>query len=293
MAAALSLAVDEANMTILAILVASCSLIGYPNPHLLAEPSNIAPSLSTTCIIDTRAKTQFEKSHIPGAIWIDASDWGKSFDDKPNPEEWALRLQQSGIGPDSKILVYGGDDVRDAARIWWILRYWQLDRVQLLNGGINAWVRAGLPVSSVPNAPATIPRLNLRASHRLETKNGLLNQLNDQKVQVVDARSNDEHCGISKTAKRNGKIPGAIHLEWTEVIDPNTKCFKSPEQLAKLFRDKNIDMNRPLVTYCQSGGRASVVAFALELMGGNQVRNYYKSWSEWGNATDTPIHKSP
>ena len=50
-------------------------------------------------------------------------------------------------------------------------------------------------------------------------------------------------------------------------------------------------MNRPAVTYCQSGGRAAVVAFALELMGGKQVGNYYRSWSEWGNDPDTPVAK--
>jgi thiosulfate/3-mercaptopyruvate sulfurtransferase len=37
--------------------------------------------------------------------------------------------------------------------------------------------------------------------------------------------------------------------------------------------------------------RAAVLAFALELMGGKEIRNYYRSWSEWGNAEDTPIVK--
>jgi thiosulfate/3-mercaptopyruvate sulfurtransferase len=50
-------------------------------------------------------------------------------------------------------------------------------------------------------------------------------------------------------------------------------------------------VNQPAVTYCQSGGRASVVAFTLELMGGKQVKNYYRSWAEWGNAENTPVAK--
>ena len=47
------------------------------------------------------------------------------------------------------------------------------------------------------------------------------------------------------------------------------------------------------MTYCQSGGRASVMAFALELMGGREVRNYYKSWAEWGNDPETPVAIPP
>jgi len=93
------------------------------------------------------------------------------------------------------------------------------------------------------------------------------------------------------TAKRNGAIPGAIHKEWTEVIDKKTQRFKSPEELSKLFEEAGIDLNKSSVTYCQSGGRAAVMAFALELMGGKSVRDYYRSWSEWGNAEDTPIER--
>jgi thiosulfate/3-mercaptopyruvate sulfurtransferase len=59
--------------------------------------------------------------------------------------------------------------------------------------------------------------------------------------------------------------------------------------LAKLFKDAGIDLARPAVTHCQSGGRASVTVFALELMGAGDVRNYYRSWAEWGNDPDTPI----
>ena len=58
-------------------------------------------------------------------------------------------------------------------------------------------------------------------------------------------------------------------------------------------REAGIDPKRPAVTYCLSGGRAAVMAFTLELMGGDKVRNYYRSWAEWGNAENTPIEKAP
>jgi thiosulfate/3-mercaptopyruvate sulfurtransferase len=110
------------------------------------------------------------------------------------------------------------------------------------------------------------------------------------KAQIVDARSTEEYCGTAETAKRGGAIPGAVHLEWSDTVD-KTGRFKSAAELAKLMQETGIDPAKPSITYCQSGGRAAVLAFALELMGGKDVRNYYRSWAEWGNAEDTPIVK--
>jgi thiosulfate/3-mercaptopyruvate sulfurtransferase len=96
---------------------------------------------------------------------------------------------------------------------------------------------------------------------------------------------------VTKLAKRGGAIPGAKHLEWSDLLDKKTQRFKSPAALSRLFKQAGIDPKKPAVTYCQSGGRASVMAFALELMGAKGVQNYYPGWAEWGNAADTPVEK--
>ena len=91
------------------------------------------------------------------------------------------------------------------------------------------------------------------------------------------------------TNKRAGSIPGAKQLEWIDLIDKETRRFKSAAELRKLFKQAGIVLNKPTATYCQSGGRASVMAFSLGLMGAKDVSNYYPSWNEWGNAGDTPV----
>ena len=83
-------------------------------------------------------------------------------------------------------------------------------------------------------------------------------------------------------------MPGALHLEWADALDPTTKKFKNADDLAKLFKEAGIDLAKPSVTFCQSGGRASVMVFTMELMGAKEVANYYRSWSECGNAEQTP-----
>ena len=84
-------------------------------------------------------------------------------------------------------------------------------------------------------------------------------------------------------------VAAQVHV--IEVLADKDSRFKSAEELRKLFQEHDVSVKEPAVTYCQSGGRASVMAFALELMGAKDVRNYYRSWSEWGNADDTPVVK--
>jgi thiosulfate/3-mercaptopyruvate sulfurtransferase len=280
------------------LILASSSMASeeqYPTANLVLEPSELsAMSISKTqpCILDARPKDRYLAGHVPGAIWVDHATWSKTFDDGRQADEWSRRIGSLGIEPNTTAIVYD-DAVKDAARIWWILRYWGIKDVRLLNGGWRAWQKSGLPVAhDVPQKfgePWWRPSLTPR--DYLATKEQVLDSLKSGKSLIVDARSSNEHCGIERTAKRNGSIPGAVNLEWTEVIDPQTQRFKTAEQLAKLFKDAGIDLNRPAITHCQSGGRAAVMAFAMELMGAHHVRNYYKSWAEWGNAPDTPVVK--
>jgi thiosulfate/3-mercaptopyruvate sulfurtransferase len=118
----------------------------------------------------------------------------------------------------------------------------------------------------------------------------ILNGLPSNRLQIVDVRSDDEFCGIDKRDnKKGGAIPGAKHLEWSNVIDQETQRFKGPEDLNTLFGKAGIDLTVPTASHCNGGGRAAVMAFTLELMGAKAVRNYYRGWGEWGNSDRTPV----
>lgn len=263
----------------------------FPRADLLIEPADLAAPVAGRLVLDVRPRKDHDAGHIPDALWIDIKAWDKAFAE-PEVGAWSRRLGEAGLDPTAVVVVYGGDDVRDAARLWWILKYWGFADVRLLNGGWSAW-RDRHP-EKVSREPTPFTGRTVRLTPRREilaTKSQLLKSLGTDRPQIIDARSAGEYCGDTTTAKRNGMIPGAVHFEWTETIDPKTRRFKSADELAALIRDRKIDLDKQAVTYCQSGGRAAVVAFTLELMGGKQVRNYYKSWSEWGNAEDTPVEK--
>ena len=241
-------------------------------------------------VLDARDRKAFDAGRLPGARWVDAAAWAKAFGSGKDAEAWSRRIGELGIDRGSKVVVYDSG-TKDAARIWWILRYWGLGDARLLNGGWTGWKAAGVPIEAeTPRAPAPLPFQATAQSKRLATKDQLLTALKDKSLQIVDARSEAEFCGTDKQKnKRAGAIPGARHLEWSDLIDKKTQRFKSAEELRTLFREAGVALERPTATHCQSGGRAAVMAFAMELMGAASVSNYYASWGEWGNADDTPI----
>jgi thiosulfate/3-mercaptopyruvate sulfurtransferase len=264
----------------------------YPRAELLVESAELAqPEVAEKFVIlDARPQTEYADAHLPGARWVDHAEWSKAFGEGGDAQAWSDRIGSLGIDADSKVVVYDNNATKDAARIWWILRYWGVDDVRLLNGGWKSWKAEGRPTSQArpPYEPVAFqakPR-----SQRLATKDQILDLLTGNRLQIVDARSEGEFCGTDPLKnERAGAIPGAKHLEWSDLIAPETHRFKDAAELKRLFDRAGVDLNRPTASHCQSGGRASVMAFGLELMGARDVRNYYPGWSEWGNDPTTPI----
>lgn len=267
----------------------------YPRGELLLEPSQLAKPTSADrfVILDVRSAEAFQKAHIPGAVHIDHASWKAAFDDGNDAAGWSKRIGQLGITRATPVVLYDDADMKNAARIWWLLRYWGVQDARLLNGGWHAWQAQDLPTTDKPTPPAKAVDFQAEAQEaRLADKDQLLKLLGSGKLQIVDTRSFAEFCGTATgNNQRGGAIPNAKHLEWNELIDDKTHRFKPPAEISKLFEKAGIDPQRPVATHCQSGGRASVMVFGLELMGGNDVRNYYRGWSEWGNVKDTPIEK--
>lgn len=276
--------------TIISVGLAGAGQTEYPRGDLLLEPGQLAKHAGQFRILDARPKDKFLAGHIAGAVWVDHDAWTKGFAAGQAPKEWAARIGSLGIDPDSKVVVYDEAMQKEAARIWWILKYWGVKDVRLLNGGFRAWKEANLETTTKPVAPPARPfPVAAPQTSRLAEKSKVLDIVKKKHVQIIDTRSTAEYCGETKLAKRGGAIPGALHLEWSEALDKKSGRFKPAAELAKLLKEAGIDPSKPAVTYCQSGGRAAVMAFTLELMGAREVANYYRSWAEWGNADDTPV----
>jgi thiosulfate/3-mercaptopyruvate sulfurtransferase len=262
----------------------------YPRAELLIEPADLAKSAKGFVILDARERRKYEAGHVANARWVDHAAWAKAFGHGKDAAGWSKRIGAQGIDRDTRVVVYDDSRSKDAARIWWLLRYWGVEDVRLLNGGWVGWKSGGHPTEEVESTVVPVKFDAKPRAARLATKDQLVESLKGGKLQIVDARSEKEYCGVEKLRnKRGGAIPGAKQLEWSDLIDKETQRFKPMAELRKLFEETGISLDRPAATYCQSGGRAAVMAFGLELMGARDVSNYYPSWAEWGNAEDTPV----
>jgi thiosulfate/3-mercaptopyruvate sulfurtransferase len=265
----------------------------YPRGRLLVEPAELANSAAAGefVILDARKRDEYERGHVPGARHVDHDAWKSAFGQDESPAWWSDRIGGLGIDSKSTVVLYDDNGTKDAARIWWILRYWGVEDARLLNGGWTGWVAADLPTTE--KTPPVVAASDFQATPhaaRLATMDQVLRSLDGRRWQIVDARSEDEYCGVDKRDNaRGGAIPGAKQLEWSDLIDQQTQRFKRPAEMRRLFEQAGIDLDRPTASHCNGGGRAAVMAFGLELMGADQVRNYYRGWGEWGNAENTPI----
>jgi thiosulfate/3-mercaptopyruvate sulfurtransferase len=281
---------------IAAIVLSGIVLLNVPargdSPALLVPFDDLQKRLGdpNLRLLDARPRADYEKGHIPGAVWVDAKA-AQALASRPggltDREAWQAWIGPLGIGPGTEVLVYDGNRQLDPARIWGLLRYLGIEKVGLLDGNFPLWQQENRPVAT--DAPAITPRpFEVRPRPgRYADRGDVLAAIKEGKVRVIDARSEAEYSGERKTSKRGGHIPGACRLEWSDLVDKDGRFLDEKALRAKLDA-LEIKSGVPVITHCQGGGRASVDAFVLERLG-FPTRNYYVGWSDWGNADDTPV----
>lgn len=241
------------------------------------------------------ARAEFETAHIPGARFLDLAglhDPASALPGKvPDGERVARWLGERGIGPQTQIVLYDDSDLRSACRAWVLLDLAGLGNIAVLDGGLAKWKAEGRPLESgtpeiaAMDRPATTVRIT-----DIRDKAAMLANLDDHREQVVDARDAGRFTGSVEDTVHGlpgGHIPGARHLFFRDVLAEDG-TFRDPETLRALFDKAGLDLDRPIVTTCGSGVTASVLLFALRMLGAPQTALYDGSWSEWGADPETP-----
>lgn len=269
---------------------------GYVHPDLLVSPDTLKRELDASSgqmlLLDLRPAEAFAAGHLPGAVHLDL--FGVSLiDTSPAPMRsflWIIEhlLASRGVSADRRVVVYDVDSGIRAARAFWFLDYFGHPSVRVLDGGYQAWVAAGLAVSTAAEAPATSDWTGTRFQERVATWHEVRDRLSRADAVILDTRSDGEYCGTSVRAKRGGAIPGAVHIEWTRNLSPDGS-FKPAEELRSMYEAAGVTPDREVITYCQGGYRAAHSYLALRLLGYPRVRNYLGSWKEWGDREDLPI----
>jgi thiosulfate/3-mercaptopyruvate sulfurtransferase len=207
------------------------------------------------------------------------------------PEQFAAEMARLGIGDDTDVVAYDAGGTT-AGRLWWCLNYYGHTRVRVLNGGWNTWLKQGRPVTMAePRVQAPGPFTPKVNESIYATAEYIMANLEKPGVVVLDVRSDGEWEGTNTRGnKRQGHMPGAVHLEWTHNLTPDDeKRWKSAEDLKSMFDAAGVTPDKEVITVCQGGIRAAQAAFTLTLLGYPNVRDYDGSFSDWGNRDDTPI----
>ena len=240
------------------------------------------------------AREEFAKGHIPNASFLDLGTLNDPTSPVPvaipNASQLALRLSELGVTPASRIVLYDDSAIKTAARAWFILRAYGWTDVAILDGGLEAWRAAGHSTSSEARQADQSPELTLDGPRGVASKGAVLANVDEKRLQVVDARGADRVYGTGEDPVHGGpmgRIPGSLNVPFNQLFrDDGT--FRGADELRSAFTTAGVDLDQSVVTTCGSGFTASVLAFALHLIGKDDVALYDGSWLEWSADPSTP-----
>jgi thiosulfate/3-mercaptopyruvate sulfurtransferase len=250
-------------------------------------------SLPGAVILDARfrlkdavAENLFLESHIPGAQYVDlerdlsgAKNGRNGRHPLPSREALAKTLGRLGIGPDTPVVTYDDTDHAGAGRLWMMLRWMGHEKVQVLHGGLKAWIAAGYPLESGEPSPREAREFPLRSALVSVLK---IDQLAGKNL--VDARAPERYRGeVEPLDPKAGHIPGAKNLFYSTLLGPDGKFLPAQE-----LREKILSVTAAPTFYCGSGVTATVPLLAAEIAG-IPAELYAGSWSEWSQQPDRPV----
>ena len=239
-------------------------------------------------------RATWAQGHIPGAGFADLIELSDPVDPLrfmlPTAEAFAEGMSALGVGPGTHVVAYDAEDGIWAARLWWMLRVFGFDAVSVLDGGWKAWTAEGRPVST---EPPEHPPARFEAAFRPElvaTRKQVEEYVADGGTCLVNALPAALHRGEAPVAhKRAGRIPGSVNVPSRHLLDPESGRFLPLERLREPFAAVGALEDRPVVTYCGGAIAAAMDAFALALLGRDDVAVYDGSLVEWAEDPGAPL----
>lgn len=213
----------------------------------------------------------------------------------PSAAVFAQKVSALGISNGDTVVIYDRAGMHmAAARAWWMFRLFGHDNVRILNGGLPAWVGAGLPVTPKPDTLPPVAAGNFTADFNpalLKLQSDILENITEKTFTLLDARDARRYSGDMaepRAGMQSGHVPGSLSIPFPELLNDDSGLLRSPAEIKAIFAEKNIDLTRPAACTCGSGVTACVVALALHEIGHTDAAVYDGSWSEWGANDSLP-----
>lgn len=281
----------------------------WANPGLLVSADELKKGMEqgNWVAVDCRGLKDYAKGHIPGAISL-GKRCKKALRDATsrvfvNASKYEKLFGKVGISNDTHVVFYydGLGTMTDATTGFWIMEYLGHDKAHVLNGGIDAWRKAGNRLDNKPVKLAeTTFKANVMPSRYSDTDEIVaIAEGKKPETQLLDSRSAKEHAGKDIRALRGGHIPNTkLNVSHIDSLpkeknkktgEMETVAYLDPETAAKAFG--GLDKDKRIVAHCQTGTRSTMTYLQLRALGFKDPANWDDSWRIYGSTLDYPVEE--
>ncbi len=279
----------EAHLEDADLRLFDCTVNIAPNTSAETTQGNRAP------VVFNSGRSHYDQGHIPGAGFIDVADELSDATSLiplmlPPEQKFVEMISQYGINNDSRVILYSTSEPNWAARVWWMLHAYGFDNAAILNGGWAKWHAEERPVSTQA-CTYTPGQFTVQAdAGAFVGKHTVLEAVSNDDVRIISALPAEMFSGTSKMVfGRKGRISNSCNIPFASLHDSETGRYLSADALHKQFSAVNIDEAKQIITYCGGGIAAANDAFALALLGYDNVAVYDGSMLEWGFDPSLPM----
>ncbi|HUG15460.1 MAG TPA: rhodanese-like domain-containing protein [Thermomicrobiales bacterium] len=262
----------------------------YLSDDLLVDAAWLAQRIDdpATRVIDSSPASVYRDGHIPGASHL----WWQDTIEVNNPTYGMLTgvetrrrlMHEAGIDEGATVIVYDDDGGTFAARALWMLHAMSFAGTRLLDGGSQAWTRAGheLTRESVSRQSGALEGAHTEDvyahAHDIE------GWIGRDDLAILDTRTRQERVETWHDRLRTGRIPGSAWLPRDRFhAESGSPYLASRSDLIERLAMAGVAPGVPeVVVYGLHSTLAALPYVALRALGTPRVRVYDGAWAEWG-----------
>ena len=251
-------------------------------------------------IIDCATIEAYRRAHIPGAVHLPVHYYIKEAGEREGgagmfvmpPDEFAQLMGSLGVDSETTVVTYDDNNALVAARLWWVLNYYSHTKAKVPERRLASLAEQGCAQPRFTQ-PARKRRPSPRGRWQRCTRVSMTSSLSTTHARARSSMSAARKSGTERTrATTSTWAMFRAPSTWSGrrlVEQTDTRRFLPAEDMQALLSEAGVTPNARAITYCQGGIRAAHTAFALALLGYEDVRVYDGSMYEWANREDTPL----
>ena len=256
---------------------------------IVVPASWVVDRLGDVQIVDVRDAWEFDGiGHLPGAINVPFDSFRAADGDDgmlPGADSFADLLGEAGLSVSDDIVAYDDHHGVFAARFLVTAELYghSVERLHLLDGDFSAWQRDHETTSEATAVEPTTYEISSPEDTPLVDADPVSAAIDDPGAVIVDTREDWEFD--------EGHIPGAVPLDWRELVDDETRGLKSRDAIRSILSSAGVSPDKRVVLYCNTARRISHTYVVLRHLGYENLAFYEGSLTEW-EAEGRPVNSA-